>query len=235
MRRLLTLSSIVVAVAALTVGAAPVGAANECDGLMVCVPVAGPWVVVPTGGSVPRPRTEYQLTCPRRYVVGGLDAKLSHRAIDVGFLGTLGSPVNPGITTSRSAVFFGSFVGRSARAPSFRPHIGCMPAAGGGVRVPTAVAAFPPGRPTTRRVRTVRVRPGSATVVQACRAGERLVGASHAVGFFTRRPPSESLAASVSATQAVRDGRVVVTVRGDAELGSVRAVVQVHAVCARSS
>ncbi len=235
MRRLLAPSALVVALAALTVGAAPIGAANECDGLMVCVPVAGPWVVIPTGSAVPRPRAEYQLTCPRRYVVGGLDAELSHRAIDVGFLGMLGSPVNPGITTSRSAVFFGSFVGRSARAPSFRPHIGCMPAAGGGVRVPTAVAAFPPDRPTVRRVRTVRVRPGSATVVQACTAREQLVGASNAVGFFTRRPPTESLAASVRATQAVRDGRVVVTVRGDAELGGVRAVVQVHAVCARAA
>ena len=235
MRRLLALPMLLVAVAALIVGAGPVGAANECDGLQVCVPVAGPWVVVPTGSAVPTLRAEYQLTCPRRYVVGGLDAELSQRAIDIGFLGMLGSPVNPGITTSRSAVFFGSFVGRSGRAPSFRPHIGCMPAAGGGVRVPTAVAAFPPGLPTTRRVRTVRVRPGSATVVQACRARERLVDASHAFGFFTRRPPSESLAASVSATQAVRDGRVVVTVRGDAELGGVRAVVQVHAVCARSS
>jgi len=234
-RRLLALSALVVALAALTVGAAPAGATNECDGLRVCVPVAGPWVVVPTGAGVPGPRVEYQLTCPRRYVVGGLDAELSHRAIDVGFLGMLGSPVNPGITTLRSAVFFGSFVGRSARSPSFRPHIGCIPAAGGGVRVPTAVAAFPPDRPTVRRVRTVRVRPGSATVVQACRARERLVAASHAFGFFTRRPPSASLAASVSATQAVRDGRVVVTVRGDAELGGVRAVVQVHAVCAGSS
>ena len=235
MRRLLAPSALVAALAALTVGAAPVGAANECDGLMVCVPVAGPWVVVPTGAGVPRPRVEYQLSCPRRYVVGGLDAELSHRAIDVGFLGMLGSPVNPGITTSRSAVFFGSFVGRSARAPSFRPHIGCMPAAGGGVRVPTAVEAFPPGRPTVRRVRTVRVRPGRVTAVQGCAARERLVGASNAVGFFTRRAPSASLAASVGTTQAVRDGRVVVTVRGDAELGGVRAVVQVHAVCARSS
>lgn len=235
MRRPLALPALLVVVAALTVGAGPVGAANECDGLQVCVPVAGPWVVVPAGSAVPRPRVEYQLTCPRRYVVGGLDAELSHRAINVGFLGLLGSPVNPGITTSQSAVFFGSFVGRSGRAPSFRPHIGCMPAAGGGVRVPTGVAAFPPGRPTMRRVRTVRLRPGNTTVVQACRARERLVSASHAFGFYTRRPPSPSLVGSVSGTQTMRDERVVVAVRGDAELGGVRAVVQVHGLCARSS
>jgi hypothetical protein len=177
---------------------------------------------------------EYQLTCPRRYVVGGLDAELSLRRIDVSFFGKLGSPVNPGITTSRSAVFAASYVGESARSPSFRPHIGCMPAAGAGVRVPTAAGAFPPGLPTVLRVRTVRVRPGTLRVAQECTAQERLVGASHAFGFFTRRPPGASLAASVTGTRAVRGGRVVVDVRGDAELGGVRAVVQVQAVCARA-
>ena len=74
---------------------------------MVCVPVAGPWVVVPASTGENRARVEYQLTCPRGHVVGGLDARLSVRGIDVSFLGRLGSPVNPGITTSRSAVFLG--------------------------------------------------------------------------------------------------------------------------------
>ena len=45
--RLRALCVAVVAGAALAV-AAPAGGANECDGLMVCIPVAGPWVVVPT-------------------------------------------------------------------------------------------------------------------------------------------------------------------------------------------
>ena len=214
--------------------AGPAGGANECDGLMVCVPVAGPWVVLPTSGAAPRPNVEYQLTCPRGHVVGGLDARLSDRAVDVSFLGLLGSPVNPGITTSRSAVFLGSYVGATARAPSFRPFIGCMPAAGGGQRVPTAAGAFRPGRPTVRRVKTVRVRPGATTVVQACGARERLVGASHAFGFFTKAPPSASLAASVNGTQSLSDRRVAVRVRGDAELEDVRAVVQVQAVCTRA-
>lgn len=219
-------------VAALAV-AVPAGATNECDGLMVCVPVAGPWVVVPTADGVPRTDVEYQLTCPRAHVVGGLDAELSRRAIDVSFVGALGSPVNPGITTARSVTFVASYVGRGARSATFRPHIGCMPAAGGGVRVPTSVSAFPPGRPTVRRVTTVRVRPGTATVVQGCVARERLVDATHAFGFFTRRPPDASLVASVDGRRVVRDGRVRVTVRGDAELGGVRAVVQVQAVCSR--
>lgn len=234
MRRVFRVAVLALTLAAALAVAAPARGTNECDGLIVCVPVAGPWVVVPTGGGAQRPRVEYQLTCPRRYVVGGLDAELSRRRIDVSFFGKLGSPVNPGITTSRSAVFAASYVGESARSPSFRPHIGCMPAAGAGVRVPTAAGAFPPGLPTVLRVRTVRVRPGTLRVAVECAARERLVGASHAFGFFTRRPPGASLASSVTGTRAVRGGRVVVDVRGDAELGGVRAVVQVQAVCARA-
>lgn len=208
------------------------GATRECDGHQVCVPVAGPWVLVPSGSGARRPGVEYQLTCPRGYVVGGLDAELSHRAIDIRFLGTLGSPVNPGISTARSAVFSATYVGAVARAASFRPRVGCIPAAGGGQRVPTSAAVFPPGEPVVRRVKVVRVRPGTTTVVQACRARERLVGGSHALAFQRQAPPGPSLAGTVSGAQSVRGGRVVVTVRADAELGGVRAVVQVHALCA---
>lgn len=231
MRRALKAAVLSATLASALAVVTPAGGANECDGLMVCVPVAGPWVLVPTGSGVPRPQVAYQLTCPRGYIVGGLDARLSQRAIDVSFLGMLGSPVNPGISTSRSVVFVASYVGASARAPSFKPFAGCMPATGAGSRIPTAVTAFPPGRPTVRRVRTVRVRAGTLTVAQGCAAGEHLVGASHALAFFTPTPPSVSLAASVTGRQVVRGGRVVVTVRGDAELEGVRGVVQVHAVC----
>jgi len=211
----------------------PARAADECEGLQVCISVPGPWVVVPARTAQQRPSVQYQLTCPRGHVVGGLDAELSQRGIDVGFLGRLGSPVTPGVTTARSAVFVASFVGTSPRAPTFRPFIGCVPAAGGGGRVPTSLSAFQPGQPTTRRVRTVRVRPGTATVTQRCTARERLVGAAHAVGFYRRTPPGAGLVATVTAMRAIRAGRVVVSVRGDAELGGVRAVVQVQALCAR--
>jgi hypothetical protein len=219
---------------ALLLGAEPASATNECRGLMICVRVAGPWVVVPTGSRVPRPRVEYQLSCPRGYIVGGLDAELSDRAIDLGFLATLGSPVNPGISTSRAVVFVGSYVGASAGAPSFRPHLGCIPAAGGGGRIPTSTSAvFPPGKPTARRVRTVRVQPErSRQVVQGCRAGEHLVDGWHALAFYTDGPPAESLVGSVTAARAMRDGRVAVSARGGAALRGVRAVVQVGAVCA---
>src|SRR5581483_5204528 len=94
--------------AVLAAGASPAQATSECRALPVCVPVSGPWVVVPAGRGAPRPRVEYQLSCPRGYVVGGLDAELSDPAIDIAFLATLGSPVNPGISTSRAAVFVAS-------------------------------------------------------------------------------------------------------------------------------
>jgi len=219
------------AVLALGVGAAR-AATHECDGLQVCVPVAGPWVVVPTRNGVPRPEVQFHLSCPRNYVVGGTDAELSQRGVDVGFLARVGSPVNPGVTTTRAVVFTGSWTGGSPRGPTFRPHIGCLPASGGGGRVPTAVGIVRPVEPAARRVRTVRVRPGTTTVVATCRAGERLVGAQHAFGFQTRRPPSPSLVSSVSGSMSVTSSRVVVRVTGDAELQGVRVVVQVQAVCA---
>jgi len=223
---------VVALLAGLVVGVAPAGAARECDGLMVCIPKAGPWVVVPTSGSVPRPKVEFQLACPRRYIVGGLDAELSQRAIDVSFIGSLGSPVNPGISTTTYAVFVGSYVGGTAASASFRPHIGCLPGNGGGSRIPTAAGVVITGHPTTRRAHTVRVRPGGSTVSQACTAHERLVDAYEAFGFYTRKPPSASLAGSVSGTLTTNGSRAVVRVRADAEISSVRAVVQVQAVCA---
>jgi hypothetical protein len=84
-------------------------------------------------------------------------------------------------------------------------------------------------------VKTVRMRPGAATIVQRCASGERLVGGSHAFAFATRTPPSASLVATVSGSQQLRADSVVVRVAGDAELAGVRALVQVHALCARST
>jgi len=230
-RRLLLVGVLALAAAALAPGSAR--ATNECRGFLVCVPVAGPWVVVPTAAAVPRPHVDWQLTCPRGYVVGGLDAELSDRGIDLSFGGTLGSPVNPGITTSRSAVFVGAYVLGSARAPTFRPHVGCIPAQGGGGRIPTAAhAVFPPGKPAERRTRTVRIRPGRSTVWVACTRGERLVAAAHAVGVDSVRPPSAAIAGSVRVARAVRGARVTATVRAGPAVGSARALVQVAAVCA---
>lgn len=211
-------------------GASPARAADECNGLMVCVPIRGPWVAVPIGRSIPRPKVEWQLTCPQGYVVAGLDARLSVAGIDITFIGSLGSPVSPGVSTGRTAVFVARYVGATARAPSFKPYAGCIPSSGGG-RIPTAVRVVKPGKPTTRRVKTTRVKPGLTTVTSACRRREVLVDASNAFGFNTGQPPSESLIRTASGRWRASGNGVVVAARGDAELGRVNAAVQVHAVC----
>lgn len=224
-------------VAAGGMGAAPAAATNECRGLQVCVRVAGPWVVVPAALTTSRPSVDFQLSCPRGYVIGGLDAELSDRAIDIDFLGKLGSPVNPGVTTARSALFRATYTGASPRGPSFRPHLGCLPSSGGGTGpVPFRVAAaFPPGAPTITRVRTVRLLPGVVRAVAACAAGERLIWAWHAVAFSTQSAPAETLIRSVSAVRSVQGRRVVVRVRSTTAVQGVRAVVQVGAVCGGGS
>jgi hypothetical protein len=227
----------IVAAAALAASVGPAGATNECRGLQVCVRVTGPWVVVPAGLGAPGTPVQYQLSCPRGFIVGGLDAELSDRAIDLDFAGLLGSPVNPGTTTTRSALFRGVYTGASVRTPTFRPHLGCIPAAGGGSGpVPfRAPEAFPPGQPTIRRVRTVRIRAGAVRPATACGAGERLISGWHAIGFYTAAPPSAELVRSVSASQQLRGNRVEVRVRASAAVGSARVVLQVGAVCGGGS
>ena len=227
MKRILIVAA--VAAAAFAVNPSAAFATEECRGLQQCVPVHGPWVVVPTGNSVPRPRVEWQLMCPRGYVAAGLDAELSDRAIDIGFLGLIGAPVTPGVATARAVVLWASYVGGTARAPTFRPHVGCMPGGGGG-RIPTA---FKPGRPTIRRVAQNDIPPGSSAAAKSCLARETLVGASHAFAFFMRSAPSSSLVESVGGLQRVSGRRVSVLVTADVEVASVQAVVQVHAICSR--
>jgi hypothetical protein len=235
-RRVAALAALAALAVTAVLAAAPAATAatHECNGLMVCVPVAGPWVVVQT--SLPQP-TEYQLACPRGYIVGGLDAELSSRDVDVSFPGMLGSPVNPGITTSNAAVFSLRYVGTDpGAAPSVRPHLGCIPASGGGGRVPTSVTAaaavFPPGRPVTRRVKEIAVPVGNTRTAQGCLAGERLLGGSYAVGFFTPQPPAPRLARGVRATRTIRGTRVLVAAKTTLDAGRLRPTLQVSALCA---
>jgi hypothetical protein len=224
--RLAALLAAGAAAALLAAGAAP-AATRECNGLQVCVPVAGPWVLAPG-----RSETQWHLACPKGFVVGGLDAELTDRALDLVFRATLGSPVNPGISTSTAADFLGRLAAGRNPAASFRPHVGCIPAAGGGQRVPTA-RIFPPGRPTTVRATQVAIPPsGTKRVTRTCHAGETLVAASHAVGFFASAPPSRALAAAVRVGSSVAGGRVHATIRGGAALYGAGGVVQLDLVCA---
>ena len=226
MKRAFVVATLVAAALAARVD--PAGATSECRGFLTCVPVAGPWVVVPVSRATPRPEVQYQLSCPRGFVVGGLDAELTDRAIDLWFLGASGSPVAPGRTTSRTIVFVARYVGLGAKAPTFRPHAGCIPAQGGGRRTPTSVQkVFPPGKPTVRRVRTFRITTPRAVAV-SCRRDEHLVAAYSASAFRTAKPPSPELVASFSTRPALALDHITV----DAHGGAGRGVVQVAAVCA---
>lgn len=216
MKRLALLAAVVAACAL----APTASATNECRGLLICVPVAGPWVLAPDLNSV-----EYTLTCPRRYIVAGLDAELSARGIDVGFVGAMGAPVNPGITTSRDAVFMGRLVRGRPAVSAFRPHVGCVPASGGGQRTPTASSAFAPGKPIDRKIRNIDVTRNTLASAR-CPANERLLQATHAIGFYGDAPPPAAAARNVSVRQTVRNGLVRLTIRT-----KVRATVQLNLLC----
>ena len=222
MRRALALAAAATCAAA---AAAPAGATSECRNLPVCVPVAGPWVLAGDG------EVQFQLACPKRFVVAGLDAELSTRELEVGFRGALGAPVNPGITTSTSAVFLGRVVRGRDPAASFRPHIGCVPASGTGQRVPTVFRAYPPGRPTAPLMTRIDVQPGTRSYVERCQAGQQLAGATHAIAFYTAAPPTAKLAAAVHVGQTIRGGRVHVTVHAGPAVRGVHAAVQVDLLC----
>jgi len=214
-KRLLVLAALVAAVAAPSAQAT-----NECRGLNVCVPVAGPWVVTTSSSQA-----QYDLSCPARFVVAGLDAELSTHGIDIGFVGAMGAPVNPGITTQRDAVFLGRVVRGSSAGATFRPHVGCVPAAGGGQRAPTAYNAFAPGRPVDRRVHEFAAR-GNRTVSARCPRREVLSAATHAVGFFRSTPPPAAVTGAVHVVQSTHGGVVKLKIRS-----SVDAVVQLDLLC----
>ena len=214
---------------------AAAGAARECEGLIVCIPVVGPWVQV-LGGAKP---TYYELRCPGRgQVIGGLDADRAG-PLGITFLGNLGGPVGPGVTTSRAAVF----VAETTRAlAGFRPLLGCIPSSGGGGRSETVYrptrklqAVAPPVDATIRRVKNVRLKDQQTErLSHACLDGERVLSVSTAVALRTRQPPSLAALGSVRATPHRAGRRVVVDVRsGITRPENVRVEVQILAVCAK--
>ncbi len=227
----------VLVLCAAVAGVAPksANAGRECDGLIVCIPVAGPWVQV-FGTAKP---TYYQLACPGRgQVFGGLDADRAG-PLGITFLGTLGGPVGPGVTTGRAAVF----VAQATRSLSgFRPLLGCIPGGGGGGRGRTVAASTrelqavaPAPEATVWRVKNVQLRDRQRErFTHACLADERLLSFSAAVAFRTVRPPSLSTLGSVRATARRVGERIVVDVRSGVERpANVRVQLQIQAVCAR--
>lgn len=214
------------ALAAAGVLVSPAGAADECQGLEVCLPVEGPWVVVPATGVV-----HWDLRCPRRgYIVAGTDARVSDRGVDVSFRAETGSPVGPGRSTTGSAFFTARYAGQTARRAVFKPFAGCIPTQGGGSRGLTAVA---PVRPLRLVVATTRpLRSGqTAAAVARCAAGARLVDTTHAVGFLGRREPPALLLGAVSVTRTTSGRAATVRARFASVDDTRAAIVQVVAYC----
>ena len=168
MKRLLVLSAAAALAVAVVPGAqSDARAGTECNGLLICIPVAGPWVKIPQQSGTRRLPTYYHLSCPQGAVVGGVDAEVTHRSIELSFAGTLGGPISPGVTTSTAAVFAGRETGRIPLPTAFKPLLGCIPGGGGGrgrtMRPPTrslSSAAAERGDPTVRRVKSFRLRAG---------------------------------------------------------------------------
>ncbi|MCY7302510.1 MAG: hypothetical protein LH654_05645 [Thermoleophilia bacterium] len=231
-RRVIAALAVALFAASAGMGLEAAGAADECKGLRVCLPVAGPWVVVPAGG------VEYELACPLPgYVVAGTDARVATRDVDVIFRAETGSPVGPGVSTRRSVVFQAARTVPAAGPSSFRPFIGCIPTRGGGGRALTSMAARPsglkPGQPVRSIVVQRRVRSRAFAVRAACPSGSRLIGSTHAVAFTQKLAPSEAMLGAVAVRRVVSDRAVVARVTATAAAGS-RAEVQVRALCVRA-
>ncbi len=211
--------------------------AQECRGLQVCIPIAGPWVVVPQPTKAQRlSSVQYQLPCRKNSVVGGTDALVSDPWDDVAFLGSLGSPIGPGTTARENAVFIGTYVGPLQRPSTFRPYIGCVPATGGGGRSTTAFPQLRPTEPLVRRSRNVAVPAAHPiTAFETCAKGERLLASSYALAFRAETPPAVEAAADVHARiREAEGGRVVVVAsRGFAVPRTARVEVQIQVMCAR--
>jgi hypothetical protein len=237
-------SIVAVVVLACAVGLGRPGAAraaDECRGLQTCLPVPGPWVVIPapTRGGVST--VVWEMRCPLRgYIVAGIDARVADRATDVSIRGENGAPVGPGVTTGREVVFTAVYTGGLPRPTSFQPFIGCVPTSGGGARGETAVrrpAAYVPAKPIDRRVTRKRLVSGaSVRAVGRCPAGTRLLGTTHAYGFHIPDEPGSTLlrAVRIRRTTSGRTVSAVATVAASVPQ-SLRIELQLHALCTRGT
>jgi hypothetical protein len=217
-----------------------VAAAVHCRGLLLCIPVPGPCVVIPARAGDGFATATWEMRCPLRgYIVAGIDARVSDRAIDVSIRGENGAPVSPGVTTGRAVLFTAVYTGPTRRATTFRPFIGCVPTSGGGGRGQTSVrhpAAFAPGKPLDRRVVERRlVSGGSVRVTTRCPAGARLLGTQHAYAFGIEAAPGSTLlnAVSVRRTAVGRLAAAVGTVAASVPR-QVPVLLQLHALCTKA-
>ena len=123
----------------------------------VCLPVTGPWVVVP------RRRAASTTSCAARsrgYIVAGTDARVADRDVDVSFRGEIGEPGRPGRDDRAAAVVFHARAdagGAPGRRASSRSSAASRPRA-------AAVAALTGGAPAGGMRADQGARPRSVVV-----------------------------------------------------------------------
>ena len=169
------------------VAAAPAGATNECRGLQVCVPVAGPWVLAAPG------EVQFQLACPktlhrRRARRRALEPR--HRRRVRRQPRQPGQPGHHDLEAKRCSSA-ASCAGATARRASARTSAACRrPAAASACRRRYhAVRARPAGR--AARLPGRRPRRQDAPLRRPLpRANERLAAATHAIAFYGDAPPT---------------------------------------------
>jgi hypothetical protein len=222
-------AALVVALAVLAVAAAPgrAGAANECNGIPRCIPVAGPWVAVPAVGEA-----DFVLGCPQgRGIVAGTDALASSTDVRATFDGIIGSPIAFGRTTNTAVLF--RAVSAQHRAGSFRPFVGCIPAPSS-VRNTISTEVTPLGAALTFVDRILPVHPGFERLVTlSCPTGETLVDSWSATAFASARPPLPALATAISVHARISGGRAQLLVTASETLPrGTGAEVQLGVRCA---
>ena len=158
----------------------PSQAADECQGLQVCIPVAGPWVAIPPppAGLATRDLAA-RLPAGRRRRSRRAGERASRRGR---VPGPHRQPRQSRASRPRSrSLFKGTYAGACAQATSYQPFIGCIPGGGGGPRTPDGVHArrAPSSRASRSRCAstTLRAAGGHARArdARAASRGERLL------------------------------------------------------------
>ena len=182
--RLVTASLAVFALAAATTSAG--AATNECRGIMACIPVAGPWVLVPRArsGDLPArlPGRPQHRRRPRRAGELARGARLVRRPARCA-----GRPRRD----DHALRALPRGLDLRSRRETFQPRLGCIPTQGGGGRSTVSARVTPVGPSLELRSRIVIIGPGQVRFAKvACLASEQLVGAWHATAFRVKKPPT---------------------------------------------
>ncbi len=229
------LVALVVTLPSAFAGRAQQGPPRVCEGLTICGPVAGPWVVIPGPARGARTASsDWRIGCPHGGIVGGTDARVSDAWVQVSFAGHVGSPVNPGITTGREVLFTGVSVGPPGRPASYIPFVGCTPSQGG-PRSPTGLGAVRQSRPgdaIVRRLRVLDLRARRVSGNVGCQASERMIGSGTATGIYTALKPTQAEIRGIRVTRSVAGRRIFVTAERVGLSALTGVDVQIYALCA---